>query len=87
METGNKNINFSLSEPNYIYDSWYKEIMKFMKNMKGETNMNQSRSVVNIAKTIFVILTAVIPTYVNKVNTSYQYSADSDELKLPKCFD
>ena len=87
METGNKFTSFSSSGPNYIYDSWYKEIMRFMKNMKGETNINQSRSFVNIAKTMFVILTAIVPTYANKINTSYQYSADSNELKLPNCFD
>ena len=87
METGNKFTSFSSSGPNYIYDSWYKEIMRFMINMKGETNINQSRSFVNIAKTMFVILTAIVPTYANKINTSYQYSADSNELKLPNCFD
>ena len=87
METGNKFPNYSMNRHNYIYNSWFKEIGKFLKNMTGETNINQSRSAINIAKTIFVILSAVVPTYANKVNTAYQYSADSGELKLPKCFD
>ena len=87
MEIGNKFTNYSVSGPNYMYNSWYKEISKFLKNMKGDSNLNQSISMVYVAKTIFVLLTTIIPTYANKVNTSYQYSADSDELKLPKCFD
>jgi hypothetical protein len=89
MEIGNKFSNNSMNIPtfNYIHNSWLKEISKFLKNMKGDSNINRSKSMVNIAKTLFVILTTVVPTYANKVNTAYQYSADPSELKLPKCFD
>ena len=87
MELGNPK---SVGEYSHISIAWIEEIWKFLKYIIGNNNLNSVKNtsaLVRMAKGMFVILVAIIPTYTNHVNTSFQYYAPVEDLKLPKCFD
>ena len=80
MEIGNGTKKIS---KNNILISWITEIYKFLFNSKNVS----TQFIIHILKSIFVIVLAIVPTYTNHINTSFQYSAPASDLGLPSCFD
>ena len=74
-------INFiDIKTYNGLFTCWISELIKFLKKFKGN-------NILNISKFIVTMLSLIVPTYTNHINTSYQYAADNTQLNLPKCFD
>lgn len=91
MELGNPS---KLKSDNSIFSSFLTEAFYGIKGLNPMTSVNtingiDSRKVsyAKLANAIFTLIIAILPTYANQVNTGFQYAADTELLKLPKCFD
>jgi hypothetical protein len=64
---------------NNVLSGW---VLHFAEFLKKSGNM----SLKTIGSIILAVAMGIVPTYLNKINTSYQYSAHHDDMGLPACF-
>lgn len=69
----------------FALSQWLEEIFKFLKS--AFSSSEKQNILYKLLHALFVVIMAIVPTYLNQINTSYQYAASAKELGLPDCFD